>query len=141
MRCEPCTPGTEYHRVKFRVRSAEVFRFLAANQQADGAWHPLWFGNQHRPDEANPVYGTAKVLLAYQELGRQADPAAVAGLSWLAGQQNADGGWGSGSAPGQPAPVEGGVLASSVEETALAVENCAIQRSQAGDATCCHERT
>jgi hypothetical protein len=34
-------------------------------QRADGSWVPLWFGNQDHPAEENPVYGTAKVLLAY----------------------------------------------------------------------------
>ena len=29
---------------------------------ADGTWIPLWFGNEHAPDEDNPVYGTARVL-------------------------------------------------------------------------------
>ena len=39
-------------------------RFLINHQQSDGSWLPLWFGNQDREDESNPIYGTAKVLAA-----------------------------------------------------------------------------
>ncbi|MEC8475604.1 MAG: prenyltransferase/squalene oxidase repeat-containing protein [Planctomycetota bacterium] len=39
-------------------------RFLVNHQQSDGSWLPLWFGNQDREDESNPIYGTAKVLAA-----------------------------------------------------------------------------
>lgn len=38
--------------------------YLAATQQKDGSWLPLWFGNQDHPNEENPVYGTSKVLQA-----------------------------------------------------------------------------
>jgi squalene-hopene/tetraprenyl-beta-curcumene cyclase len=43
-------------------------KYLQTAQLADGSWLPLWFGNQHRPDESNPIYGTAKVLRALVEL-------------------------------------------------------------------------
>lgn len=36
--------------------------YLTRKQQADGSWIPLWFGNEHTPDESNPVYGTAQVV-------------------------------------------------------------------------------
>ncbi|HEY1066847.1 MAG TPA: prenyltransferase/squalene oxidase repeat-containing protein, partial [Pirellulales bacterium] len=42
------------------------FKYLAKTQRADGGWLPLWFGNQHHPEEENPVYGTSRVLLAYR---------------------------------------------------------------------------
>ena len=38
------------------------FVYLAQVQRADGSWLPLWFGNQHAPDDENPTYGTARVL-------------------------------------------------------------------------------
>jgi squalene-hopene/tetraprenyl-beta-curcumene cyclase len=41
---------------------AAARRYLAATQRADGAWWPLWFGNQTHPEQANPAYGTAKVV-------------------------------------------------------------------------------
>jgi squalene-hopene/tetraprenyl-beta-curcumene cyclase len=81
------------------------FRYLARQQHPDGSWSPLWFGNQDHPEEDNPIYGTAKVLLAYRDTGRIAYSAATRGLRWLVRNQNADGSWGG-----------------SVEETALAVE-------------------
>jgi squalene-hopene/tetraprenyl-beta-curcumene cyclase len=59
--------------------------YLAAQQQADGSWLPLWFGNQHQPAEENPVYGTGRVLLAYRDLGRMGDEPARRGLAYLAG--------------------------------------------------------
>ena len=90
---------------------ADGFRYLAKTQRADGSWLPLWFGNQHVPDDENPTYGTARVLAAYRDAGRFADPAAGRGLSWLVAAQNQDGGWGG--SRGTP---------SSVEETALSLE-------------------
>ncbi len=93
-------------------------RYLEKTQAADGSWAPLWFGNQDHPREENPVYGTAKVLLAYGELGLSDSPAARRGRQWLNKARNADGGWGGG--PG----------GSSVEETAVATE--ALLATRAG---------
>jgi squalene-hopene/tetraprenyl-beta-curcumene cyclase len=86
-------------------------RYLERHQRPDGSWLPLWFGNQHAPDDENPTYGTARVLAAYRDLDKMDNEPARRGLSWLLSAQNPDGGWGG--APGTP---------SSVEETALAVE-------------------
>ena len=47
-------------------------RYLARTQRPDGAWLPLWFGNQHTPDETNPIYGTARVVIALAEIVGQA---------------------------------------------------------------------
>ena len=102
-------------RVKDAVSAA--LEFLFTRQRADGAWAPLWFGNQHAPDEVNLTYGTARVVQALLApgtdcitillKGRDSVPRAA---QWLMNAQNADGGWG------------GGPSGSSVEETALAVE-------------------
>lgn len=103
-------------------RVTQVFRrglaFLERQQRADGSWTPLWFGEQFHPAEENPVYGTARTLLAYRDLDLMASDPAQRGLRWLAGQQNADGGWGMGPGgrDGQPSQ------ASCVEQTAVAVE-------------------
>jgi squalene-hopene/tetraprenyl-beta-curcumene cyclase len=97
--------------------------YLKKNQRPDGAWNPLWFGNQYEPHEENPTYGTSRVLLA---LAPRTDSLShdmrFGGLNWLSQNQNSDGGWGAGS----------GTL-SSVEETALAVEalaDCLLSTSK-----------
>ena len=87
------------------------FDHLARRQHADGRWIPLWFGNEHQPDEENPVYGTARVLLAYRDAGQLGSVPAQRGFRWLAANRNVDGGWGGDHR-----------RASSVEETAVATE-------------------
>ena len=94
------------------------FAYLARVQRRGGSWVPLWFGNQHHPQEENPIYGTARVLLAYRDFGRLDEAPARRGLAWLAGGQNVDGGWGGSPAGGTCL----GKGKSSVEETALALE-------------------
>jgi squalene-hopene/tetraprenyl-beta-curcumene cyclase len=86
--------------------------YLKKTQRPDGSWLPLWFGNQHLPDDENPVYGTAKVLAAYRDLGfLELPPPAKKGREWLLQAQHVDGSWGG------PAGGPG-----TVEETALALD-------------------
>jgi squalene-hopene/tetraprenyl-beta-curcumene cyclase len=85
--------------------------YLTRQQRPDGSWLPLWFGNQHAPDDINPVYGTSRVLAAYRDLWLNDSPECQRGVSYLLSVQNADGGWGG----AKDCP-------SSVEETSLAVE-------------------
>lgn len=96
-----------------RARDRAI-RYLERCQTPDGAWLPLWFGNQSAPDQANPTYGTAQVLAALHELNETASSPTrnmvKKGAAWLLEAQNGDGGWGG--APGTP---------STVEETGLAV--------------------
>jgi len=93
--------------------------FLAKRQRSDGSWCPLWFGNQYRADEENPVYGTARVLLAYRDLGQIDSSPARRGLLWLMKNADCGGGWGGGAGKASDVAPSG---MSSVEETALAVE-------------------
>jgi len=60
------------------------------------------------PEDTNPFYGTARVLLALAETKRES-AMAQSGLRYLIGNQNSDGSWGN-----------------SVEETAVVVEAFAI---------------
>ncbi len=39
-------------------------RYLGRQQNDDGSWLPLWFGNQQAPGAENRTYGTARVVLA-----------------------------------------------------------------------------
>ena len=98
--------------------------YLRIQQQPEGSWFPLWFGNQHHPTEANPVYGTAKVLTMCHELGWHETEMARRGVRWLAKVQHANGAWGTvvGVPAKQASADEVNELTSSVEETALAVE-------------------
>ncbi len=102
------------------IRRALVY--LKQSQRDDGAWLPLWFGNQFAPDDINPTYGTSRVLAAYRDLGLLDSEPARRGIAWLIANQNDDGGWGG--CKGTP---------SSVEETALAVE--ALLETSSAEAT------
>jgi squalene-hopene/tetraprenyl-beta-curcumene cyclase len=97
-------------RVEAAIRRA--IRYLGESQRKDGAWIPLWFGNEAAPEEENPTYGTARVLEALAALPRSEFVEFMTGRGrrWLQSAQNSDGGWGG--APGAP---------SSIEETSLAL--------------------
>ena len=62
--------------------------YLRKCQRPDGSWLPLWFGNQHAPDDENPTYGTARVLAAYRDLGMMNEEPARRGIAWLLAAQN-----------------------------------------------------
>ena len=104
-------------RLRSRLKSARKrgVDYLAASHREDGAWAPLWFGNQSAPGEENPTYGTARVLLALNRLGPDGDlPVETMrsrGIAWLLDAQNPDGGWGGAKG-----------VNSTIEETALAVQ-------------------
>lgn len=94
-------------------------KYLRKQQNANGYWLPLWFGNQSTAGHTNPVYGTARVTAYLNEalntvIGKEY--AHIIGLMvkdgcrYLASVQNADGSWGGAEK-----------VSGSIEETALAV--------------------
>jgi squalene-hopene/tetraprenyl-beta-curcumene cyclase len=92
--------------LNFDTAIERALAFLQKAQRADGAWVPLWFGNQFAANDENPVYGTSRVLMALKrdsEMARRA-------VSWLTSVQNSDGGWGGDKG-----------VASTIEETSVAV--------------------
>jgi squalene-hopene/tetraprenyl-beta-curcumene cyclase len=101
----------QYVTVRIERAIDRGFQYLTQSQGADGSWLPLWFGNQHAPNDENPTYGTSRVLAAYRDAGRVEETTCQRGIAWLKNAQNSDGGWGG--APG---------IVSSIEETALALE-------------------
>lgn len=119
-------------------------KYLQRQQRPDGSWLPLWFGNQDHKEEENPIYGTARVLVALREVskfpaygGSESSPRKLAmdamiadGSQYLASTQNSDGGWGGGPSvryptstkPIKSASADDRTNTSTVEETAQAVE-------------------
>lgn len=86
-------------------------KYLTKTQRPDGAWLPLWFGNQDGSNDENPVYGTARVLMWYRDFETLDQSEPVRASEWLSSVQHDSGGWG-GDAGIEP----------SIEETALASE-------------------
>lgn len=100
--------------------------YLAHVQRADGAFVPLWFGNQRAPQEDNPVFGTARVLAGIAPLAVSGDgaPGSILdrAVTWLLRAQNDDGGWGG--APSVPSTLEESGVAISGLAAAIASGRC-----------------
>jgi squalene-hopene/tetraprenyl-beta-curcumene cyclase len=96
--------------------------YLHRAQRDDGSWVPLWFGHQYAPRGENPVFGTARVLIALGEAGVR-DDHVRRGVQYLLRAQHTDGGWGG--APGVPAGIE---------ESAVAVSALSLWPDEAGQA-------
>jgi squalene-hopene/tetraprenyl-beta-curcumene cyclase len=104
-------------RSKVRAGIRRAVRFLIRSQGPQGQWMPLWFGNQDAPGESNPVYGTARVLLALERMPQSPDgrrdlaECVRRGVEYLLACQGPDGGFGGAAGIGP-----------SIEETALALD-------------------
>ncbi len=82
--------------------SKKIVHYLTKTIDRDGAWSPLWFGDQDSTDHRSRVYGTAAVLEGLQhhpdlEIIDQA-------INYLKRAQNSDGGWGG--EPGASSKIE-----------------------------------
>ena len=54
--------------IKVQRAAHRGLSYLSRTQRSDGAWIPLWFGNEAAPSQKNPVYGTAQVLIGLKTL-------------------------------------------------------------------------
>jgi len=110
---------------RVRVSTLRALRYLGASQTRDGSWLPLWFGNEHAPEEVNATYGTAKVVIALAALDLpHTREMTDRGVHWICDAQNGDGGWGGARG-----------VESSIEETSFAVDALAAvaSRTRVGD--------
>ena len=94
-----------------------ALKFLQKSQCADGAWIPLWFGNESARDHEKPVYGTARTLIALNEMNFDLHDMRSRAATFLQQTQLDTSGWG-----GDANTPE------SLEETAVAVEATADPR-------------
>lgn len=108
--------GKRGSRISRALKRALVY--LEKEQHSDGFWLPLWFGNQQAADQANPVYGTSRVI-SHLAPTTSASAMLDRASQWLLSIQNVDGGWGGDRD-----------INSSIEETALALEALTAYRSQ-----------
>lgn len=106
---------------RMAIAVSRAVRFLTASQRPDGAFVPLWFGNQAEQREENPVLGTGRVLAGLASTIAEgiahADAVTRRAAGWLLAAQNADGGWGGGPS-----------VRSSLEETAVAISGLVSAR-------------
>jgi squalene-hopene/tetraprenyl-beta-curcumene cyclase len=86
-------------RAQIEIAIQRGWQYLESQQCDDGSFVPLWFGNVHQPNEQNPVYGTAQVILASADLDRLDSNTAQRAARWLVTSQHANGGWGPPRAP------------------------------------------
>jgi squalene-hopene/tetraprenyl-beta-curcumene cyclase len=100
--------------IRIAQATQRALSYLKASQTPEHAWIPLWFGNEHTPDENNPVYGTAQVinhLSGNAQLAARAHDLIQTGLTYLHTAQKPDGSFGG----DKNAP-------STIEETAVALQ-------------------
>jgi len=120
---------SKLHKKLLACRTRAI-QFLRKMQRADGSWLPLWFGNQDNLDDENPIYGTARVLLAIGKIEELTSEAALC-VDYLLSHQNEDAGWGGGPSVAEyfaknhvkaDDSANCGEFRSGFEETCVAVE-------------------
>ncbi len=95
--------------------------FLRRRQREDGSWLPLWFGNEWANHEENPIYGTARTILAFSDAGSRTDPCVLRAVDWLMRRQGPDGEWHAFNANPISAQDRDVPPCNGIEETALAL--------------------
>jgi squalene-hopene/tetraprenyl-beta-curcumene cyclase len=120
----PQLPPPLQSRVESGITAA--LAYLQKTRQPNGGWIPLWFGNQHSPDETNVVYGTACVVIALRDLKNRGilfPPDLLQdAIQLLSRLQRPDGSWCSSIASNAMSSDSNSSGSPSIEETALAVE-------------------
>ena len=86
----PALPPPFQKEVRRAMR--RCIRFLRDVQRPDGAFLPLWFGDQRADDWGAPIYGSAVVL---EHLAGEPLPFLARTRQYLLARQHASGGWGS----------------------------------------------
>jgi squalene-hopene/tetraprenyl-beta-curcumene cyclase len=123
--CSTC-PSPE----KLQRSTQRGLKFIFDQQQSNGSWLPLWFGNQDRREEDNPFYGTGKVLLALGQLGLFASAPVRRAQAFLRAAQNPDGGWGGDWLERNCENQNNGGHHSTIEESAAVLEGLIACSSQ-----------
>jgi squalene-hopene/tetraprenyl-beta-curcumene cyclase len=106
-------------------------KYLESHQREDGSFVPLWFGNEHQPDNENPVLGTAQVLIACDELRQLQSNMAARAAAWLITAQHSAGGWGPPRAPVDYSDEERDVNIRSWRENESLAKFCSVEESSA----------
>ncbi|MGQ9607084.1 MAG: prenyltransferase/squalene oxidase repeat-containing protein [Thermogutta sp.] len=121
--CEGPVRGMAMRRM-FHLMERAIERglnFLRKRQRSDGSWLPLWFGNEWAENEENPIYGTARIVLAFTAAGRKTDPCVLRAEDWLKRRQRPDGTWHAFAEHPVFDEQEGVPPCAGIEETALAL--------------------
>ncbi len=120
-----------------RQSALRAVSFLERTQRGDGSWIPLWFGNEDAPDEDNPVYGTARVVLGLNGSlvleDSRADSCRRRAVQWLLDVQSDDGGWG-GSGSVSPSVEETGIVLSALGHVTSGVRDARVAKAIASGA-------
>jgi squalene-hopene/tetraprenyl-beta-curcumene cyclase len=105
--------------------------YLESQQEEDGSFAALWFGNQHQPEFQNPVMGTAVVLTACAELGLLDSNVVQRAAAWMMTNQHAEGGWGPPRAPVDYSSGERDSTFRSWRENEALARFCSVEESAA----------
>ncbi len=82
------------HKIAQRVIKAQsqILRYLERQQHVNGAFYPLWFGDQYAEDSRAPIYGTATVLIHLKGVNT---PWIEKAQKFLCETQHVSGAWGN----------------------------------------------